>query len=183
MRLKLAAIITLLVFLVTGCAQTEAKVQMLTLSSAEDQRGYYEVQTDGDNIYIADINKNTREQIRKLNESIKEVMRLPEPNKRAWEYRKGTDIPDPAFFSESLHSPATFNLTPEDAADFLLAMTEAGWHQVSTQGNDLYLDVYFYKAGKYTRVVVFESKMKVFENVKGRFQDSWTYINKQLKQQ
>ena len=182
-RLKYAALFMLLISLFTGCAETEAKVQMLTLSLSEDTNGHYEIQTDGNYIYLADMNKDTKEQIRKLNESIKEVLRLPEPQKKEWHYLSGRGIPDPAFFSQSVHSPATYSLTAEDAADFLLAMTEAGWKQVSTQGNYLYLDIYFNKEDRYTRVIILGNKMKVFEDVSGSYQDSWTYISKQLKQQ
>lgn len=181
MRAKLAIVCILICFLITGCNKEKAEIQMFTLSLSEDSKGHYEIQTDGDYVYLVDVKKNSKELIRQLNGSIKEVLKLPASKKREWSYLSGSSIPDPECFSKSIHSPATYSLNLEDAAAFVQAMAEAGWELESKQGNYLYLDMHFCKEMVYTRVVILENRMKVFENTSGGFLDSWTYINQQLK--
>jgi hypothetical protein len=149
---------------------------MVTLSLLENPTEHFEIQTDGDYVYLVNIKENDKKLIRQLTGSIKEVLKLPNPEKRKWSYLDDSSIPDPTCFSKSMHSPATYNLTLADAAAYTLAMTEAGWDLVSKHGNYLYLDMYFCKDNMYTRVIILENRMKVFPNVSGSFPDAQSYI-------
>lgn len=177
MRIKLILMCVLLSFTISGCNDAEAGLQLVTLALSEDSKGHYEIQTDGDYVYLVDIKENSKKPIRQLNGSIKEVLKLPAPQKRKWDYSDDGSIPDPNCFSRSIHSPATYNLSLKDAAAYTLAMTEAGWELASKQGNYLYLDMYFSKDNMYTRVIILKNRMKVFQNVSQSFPDAWTYIN------
>jgi hypothetical protein len=150
---------------------------MVTLSLSETPTEHFEIQTDGDFVYLVNVKENNKKLIRQLTGSIKEVLKLPNPEKRKWSYSGDCNIPDPNCFSQSIHSPATYNTTLADAAAYTLAMTEASWDLVSRQGNYLYLDMYFCKDNMYTRVIILENRMKVFANVSGSLPDTWAYVN------
>jgi hypothetical protein len=167
----------LLSFLISGCGNTEEESLMVTLSLSENPKEHYEIQTDGEYVYLVDVKSKDKKLIRQLNESIKEVLKLPVPEKRKWSYSDDGSLPDPNCFSQSNHSPATYNLTLKDAAAYILAMEEAGWELASKQGNYLYLDMYFCKDNMYTRVIILENRMKVFANVSGSLPDTWAYVN------
>lgn len=161
----------LLLGILSGCSRSDdessVKEELFVLREAKDSLGHFALATDGADIYIVNLHTNSTYLARKLMTSVRAAL--------------SRELPEVDFGIEfetlEEHSPNTRKSSLEEAVGVYNSFIDSGWKEITMYSNNDYVDYFFQKGNKFSRLIILRDRVKVFREVEGNFIDSWTYIS------
>lgn len=174
---KILLIFVIAFLMLSGCSakdKSSLPEGSIVLVDAKTDVEHFTKYTDGETVFLANRKTGDTATLYLLNGVINECLHI----EISEDIGKDITGVDPLSIGVGIKEdiPCTYTSNLENSTVYLSSLVKSGWFVSAIFSNSQCSDIYMTRDSSNIRVLVFEDRLKVFQDVSGKTEDPYTYI-------